>query len=110
MKIGDGGLQALMNEGNIFPRQLDPARDVNSRVAEAKGIALRVDENALFKAVTQLNETAQKHNQPLHFDLTEANRAVLVTHTGSGETMQLTPEQAVRLGEGGQGHLVNQEV
>lgn len=112
MKIADGGLQSLINEGNILPRQLDPGRDsaTTPKVADPAGTAQKVDERALHKAVEQLNSTAQKFNQPLHFDLTEASKAVLVTHTQSGEKVELTPQQAVRLNDSSPGAMVDKEV
>ncbi|MEW5954406.1 MAG: flagellar protein FlaG [Bacillota bacterium] len=112
MKIADGGLQSLLMEGNINLRQLDPARDSATapKTADPAGTARKVDERALHKAVEQLNSTAQKFNQPLHFDLTEANKTVLVTHTQSGETMEMTPEQIQRLNHNTSGALVDKEV
>lgn len=112
MKIADGGLQSLMMEGNILPRQLDPARDSATvpKVTDPAGTAQNVDENALNKAVEQLNATAQKFNQPLHFALTKANKSVLVTQTQNGERIELTPQQAVRLGENSPGAMVDKEI
>lgn len=112
MKIADGGLQSLMMEGNILPRQLDPARNSSTapRLADPAGTAQKVDERVLHKAVEQLNATAQKFNQPLHFNLTEASKAVLVTHTQNGEKIELTPQQAIRLSDNSPGAMVDKEV
>lgn len=112
MKIADGGLQSLMTEGNILLRQLDPARDSATapKIAEPVGTARKIDENALHKAVEQLNATAQKFNQPLHFDLTGANKSVLVTHTQNGEKIELTPQQTLRLNDNSPGAMVDKEV
>jgi hypothetical protein len=100
MKVGAGGLQSMLVHDNVTIRQLDPARKPNWEQFSQQMHLLEkkpVDMNALFKAVERLNQAAQMFNYPLLFKVVQekGKRArVLVKNKKTGDTYELTPEQA----------------
>ena len=94
MKIGAGGLQALITSDSSITGKVEPARPVRSvddnreqgqSAISAHQPAYQVTD--LNKAVAMLNSAAEMFNQPFAFQLDEENQSVTVSDRESGRRL-----------------------
>lgn len=106
MKIGAGGLQSMLTHDNITVKQMEPGRgrvSPDNQQMQNQNLAQKpVNVADIFKAVDRLNQAAQMFNHPLQFKVVgdrQGRRKVRVYNKLTGESYEITPEQAAKLVE-----------
>ncbi|OAT80372.1 flagellar protein FlaG [Desulfotomaculum copahuensis] len=94
MKIGAGGLQALITSDSSITRKVEPVQPVRSvtDTKEQEQSAISAHQPAyqatdLNKAVAMLNKAAEMFNQPFAFQLDEKTQSVGVSERESGRPL-----------------------